>query len=89
MSKGQVITSIIGEAAFLGVVGFAMGSVVGLMFHRVTVSYMRVAGFPMTFMIPYEAIIITLVIALATAVISAVYPANKASKQNIVDSIRT
>lgn len=89
MSKGQVITSIIGEAAFLGVVGFAMGSVVGLMFHRVTVSYMRVAGFPMAFMIPYEAIIITLAIALATAVISAVYPANKASKQNIVDSIRT
>jgi putative ABC transport system permease protein len=89
MSKGQVITSIIGEAAFLGVVGFAMGSVVGLMFHRVTVSYMRVAGFPMAFMIPYEAIAITLIIALATTVISAVYPANKASKQNIVDSIRS
>jgi putative ABC transport system permease protein len=89
MSKSQVVTSIIGEAAFLGGVGFAMGSVVGLMFHRVTVSYMRVEGFPMAFMIPYEAIAITLVIALITAVISAVYPANKASKQNIVDAIRT
>jgi len=88
MSKSQVITSIIGEAAFLGGVGFAMGSVVGLMFHRVTVSYMRVEGFPMAFMIPYDAFVITLVIALATAVISAVYPANKASKQNIVDAIR-
>jgi putative ABC transport system permease protein len=88
MSKSQVITSIIGEAAFLGGVGFAMGSVVGLMFHRVTVSYMRVEGFPMAFMIPYDAFIITLVIALATAVISAVYPANKASSQNIVDAIR-
>jgi putative ABC transport system permease protein len=88
MSKSQVITSIIGEAAFLGGVGFVMGSVVGLMFHRVTVSYMRVEGFPMAFMIPYDAFVITLVIALATAVISAVYPANKASKQNIVDAIR-
>ncbi len=89
MSKSQVITSILGEAAFLGGVGFAMGSVVGLMFHRVTVSYMRVEGFPMAFMIPYEAIALTLVIAIATAVISALYPANKASKQNIVDAIRS
>jgi putative ABC transport system permease protein len=88
MSKAQVITSIIGEATFLGVVGFAMGITVGLMFHRVTVSYMRVAGFPMAFIIPVDAIIITLFLALLTAVIGAVYPANKASKQNIVESIR-
>lgn len=88
MSKSQVITSIIGEATFLGVVGFAMGIAVGLMFHRVTVSYMRVAGFPMAFIIPVEAMAITLFLALLTAVIGAVYPANRASKQNIVDSIR-
>ncbi len=88
MSKSQVVTSIIGEAAFLGVVGFAMGIIVGLMFHRVTVSYMRLEGFPMAFMIPFDAMAVTLVLALLTAVISAVYPANKASKQNIVDAIR-
>ncbi len=88
MSKSQVVTSIIGEAAFLGVVGFAMGVTVGLMFHRVTVSYMRVAGFPMAFMIPFAAMAITLVLAILTAVISAVYPADRASKQNIVESIR-
>ncbi|HUK84227.1 MAG TPA: FtsX-like permease family protein [Candidatus Acidoferrum sp.] len=88
MSKSQVVTSIIGEATFLGVVGFAMGVTVGLMFHRVTVSYMRVAGFPMAFMIPFAAMAITLVLAILTAVISAVYPADRASKQNIVESIR-
>ena len=89
MSKSQVVTSIIGEAAFLGVVGFAMGIIVGLMFHRVTVSYMRLEGFPMAFMIPFDAMAITLVLALLTAIISAVYPADRASKQNIVDAIRT
>lgn len=88
MSKSQVVTSIIGEATFLGVVGFAMGIIVGLMFHRVTVSYMRLEGFPMAFIIPFEAMAITLFLALMTAVISAVYPADKASKQNIVDAIR-
>ena len=88
MSKSQVITSIIGEATFLGVVGFAMGIIVGLMFHRVTVSYMTLEGFPMAFMIPSDAIVITLFLALMTSVISAIYPADRASKQNIVDAIR-
>jgi len=88
MSKFQVVTSIIGEATFLGVVGFAMGIIVCLMFHRVTVSYMRLEGFPMAFIIPYQAIEITFFLAILTAVISAVYPAEKASKLNIVDAIR-
>ena len=88
MSKSQVVTSIIGEASFLGVVGFAMGIIVGLMFHRVTVSYMRLEGFPMAFIIPFDAMAITLFLALLTSVISAVYPADRASKQNIVDAIR-
>jgi putative ABC transport system permease protein len=88
MSKTQVVTSIIGEATFLGVVGFAMGIVVGLMFHRVTVSYMRLEGFPMAFIMPYDAMAVTLFLAILTAVISAVYPADRASKLNIVDAIR-
>ncbi len=88
MSKTQVVTSIIGEATFLGVVGFAMGIIVGLMFHRVTVSYMRLEGFPMAFIMPYDAMAVTLILAVITAVISALYPADKASKLNIVDAIR-
>lgn len=72
----------------MGVVGFAMGIIVGLMFHRVTVSYMRLEGFPMAFIIPYQAMEITFFLAILTAVISAVYPAEKASKLNIVDAIR-
>ncbi len=89
MSKSQVMTSIIGEAAFLGVVGFIMGVVLGLMFHRVTVSYMALAGFEMPFILPVQAMVAILFIAVLTAVISAIYPANKASKQNIVEAIRT
>ena len=43
----------------------------------------------MAFILPYDTMMITLVLALVTAVIGAVYPALRASKQNIVDSIRT
>jgi ABC-type lipoprotein release transport system permease subunit len=88
MSKFQVVVSIIGEATFLGIVGFFSGTVVGLIFHRITVSYMHAAGFPMAFIIPYDAIGLTLVLAVITSVMSALYPSNRASKLNIVEALR-
>ena len=89
MSRGQVVVSIFGEAACLGFIGFLAGTAVGLIFHRITVSYMATAGFPMPYIIPYDAIWISLIIAILTSIISAVYAANRASKLNIVESLRT
>jgi ABC-type antimicrobial peptide transport system permease subunit len=88
MSRFQVVVSIIGEATCLGIVGFFSGTVVGLIFHRITVSYMRLEGFPMAFIVPFDAIWLSLVLAILTSIISAVYPANRASKLDIVDALR-
>jgi putative ABC transport system permease protein len=88
MSRPQVISSIVGEAAVLGVVGFLVGSVIGLIFHRITIAYMSLMGFPMEFFVPYDSIIIILFLALVTSIMSAVYPAFRASRLNIVDAIR-
>jgi ABC-type antimicrobial peptide transport system permease subunit len=88
MSRFQVVISIIGEATCLGIVGFFSGTVVGLIFHRITVSYMRLEGFPMAFIIPFDAIGLSLVLAILASIISAVYPANRASKLDIVDALR-
>jgi ABC-type lipoprotein release transport system permease subunit len=89
MSRGQVVVSIFGEAACLGFIGFLSGTAIGLIFHRITVSYMSLAGFPMPYIIPYDAIWISLLLAIITAITSAVYAANRASKLNIVESLRT
>ena len=88
MSRGQLVASILGEAACLGFIGFITSVAVGLIFHRITVSYMRVAGFPMPYIIPYDAIWVSLVLAIVTSIVSAVYAANRASKLNIVESLR-
>ena len=88
MSRAQVVFSIIGEAASLGVVGFISGTAVGLMLYRAVVSYMRVEGFPMPFILPVDAIILSLVLAIITSIISAVYPAHRASKLDIVEALR-
>ena len=88
MSRLQIVALIIGEAACLGVVGFLSGTMVGLIFHRITVSYMWLEGFPMAFLIPYAAIAVSFVLAITTSIISAIYPANRASKLDIVDALR-
>jgi putative ABC transport system permease protein len=88
MSRFQVVNSIIGEATCLGIVGFLSGTVVGLIFHRITVSYMRMAGFPMAFILPTDAIGLALILAVVTAVLSAIYPANRASEIDIVEALR-
>jgi len=88
MSRSQVVVSIVGEAACLGVVGFFSGTVIGISIYRAVVSYMRVEGFPMPFIMPVEAIFLSLVLAIITSIISAVYPANRASRLDIVDALR-
>jgi ABC-type antimicrobial peptide transport system permease subunit len=89
MSRTQVVVSIFGEAACLGVIGFLVGTAVGLIFHRITVSYMRLAGFPMPYIIPYDAIWVSLALAIITSITSAVYAASRASRLNIVEALRT
>lgn len=88
MSKFQVVTSIIGEATFFGILGFIVGTILGLIFHRITVSYMRLMGFPMSYFMPLDNIGIALGLAVLTSVISAVYPAYRASKLNIVEALK-
>jgi len=88
MSRPQVVSAIVGEASVLGVVGFLVGTMIGLIFHRISITYMSLMGFPLEFFVPYDSIIIILFLALITSIMSAVYPAFAASRLNIVDAIR-
>jgi ABC-type antimicrobial peptide transport system permease subunit len=49
---------------------------------------MRIAGFPMPYIVPYDAIWVSLALAIITSIASAVYAANRASKLNIVEALR-
>jgi putative ABC transport system permease protein len=88
VSNAQVVTSIIGEGVTLSVVGFVMGTILGLIFHQITVSYMRLTGFEMPYLIPFDSIGLSLVLAILTSILSAAYPAYRASKLNIIDALR-
>ncbi|MCK4952682.1 ABC transporter permease [Candidatus Bathyarchaeota archaeon] len=88
MNKLQIISIILGEVTVLGVVGFFLSVLTGMIFHRITVSYMSVAGFPMPFHIPFGAFGISLLLSLFTTTISVIYPSYRATKINIVEALR-
>jgi putative ABC transport system permease protein len=88
MSRFQVITSIIGEAWVLAITGFLVGTAAGLILYQVTISFMRLAGFPIPFTIPFNSIWLSLLLAVLASLISAAYPAYRASKLNIIEALR-
>jgi ABC-type antimicrobial peptide transport system permease subunit len=88
MSRLQVITSIIGEVLVLGTVGFLIALGLGVIFQSIVVTFMNLSGFVMPFVISAISIEIALVEAVAISVLSAAYPAYRASKLDIVDSLR-
>jgi putative ABC transport system permease protein len=88
MNKGQVITIILGEVIVLGIIGFFLSIITGMIFHRITVSYMTFAGFPMPYIIPFDAFGLSLGLALLTSTISVIYPSIRATKLNIVEALR-
>jgi putative ABC transport system permease protein len=88
MHTFQVIITILGEAFVISIIGFLVGSISGLILHHGMISYMRLTGFPITYIFPSEAIALSLVLALLSSFISAAYPAYHATKLNIIETLR-
>jgi putative ABC transport system permease protein len=89
MSRFQVVMLVIGEAAVLACVGFTIGTISGVILNQVTIGFMRAAGFPIPYMIPFDSIWLSLLLAIVASFVSAAYPAYHASKLKIVDSLRS
>jgi len=88
MSKWQIIITIVGEAIVISSVGFLIGTISGLLLHQVMVSYMQLTGFPIPYIIPFDAITLSLTLALGSSFLSAAYPAYRASNLNIIEALR-
>ena len=74
MSAFQVLSSILSEAFILAVIGFAVGLIIRFDLPQVMLSYMRIAGFHMAYIIPWDAFSLSLVMTLLTSIINADYP---------------
>jgi putative ABC transport system permease protein len=88
MSRAQIITCIVGEVLVLGSIGFITAITLGLIFQSIIVQFMNISGFIMPQVISINSIEIAIIEAIAISTISAAYPAYRASKLDIVNSLR-
>jgi putative ABC transport system permease protein len=90
MTRGQVVYLILSESALLGLLGGALGSVLGLwMLRFILDSSVSVSGYNLLYVFPRQAIVTCVVIALAVPPLAGLWPAWRGARANIVEALRS
>lgn len=87
-SRSQILCLFLTEAMLIGLVGFLVALPCGLVLLKGVTSTMTLAGLWFPFMIPWSAVGQSVLFALIAAVIGAIYPAYKASRLSITESLQ-
>ena len=88
MTRGQVVSMVLAEAALMGLIGGILGLVFGIILSRVIMLGMTaMSGYQLTYMLPLGRVFLALFIALVISVIAALIPAQRASRVRILEAI--
>ena len=89
MTRWQVTKMILAEALLIGVIGGGLGLLFGLFQSRVVISTVNsTAGYDLTYILPTQGIIVSLVIALFVSQLAAILPAARAARLRIIEAIQ-
>jgi putative ABC transport system permease protein len=89
MTKWQVGKMILAESGLMGLIGGAFGLVFGLFLSRlILVAANAIQGYDLTYVLPREGIVISLLIALIISQVAAIWPAQRASKIRVIEAIQ-
>jgi len=88
MSRGQILGILLTEAGFLGLVGFLIGLPSGLLLLKSATSTTTAVGFLLPYIIPWSAILQSLVLAVVASLVGALYPALTASRMSITKALQ-
>jgi putative ABC transport system permease protein len=89
MAKVQIVKTVMGQAAFIGLLGIAAGAVAGLVLAR-SINWCLGAlyGHPVAFAMRPDFAVLLLTLALAVVFIAALVPARRAAKVNPIQAMR-
>ncbi len=87
MSRGQVRGLFLGEGVTLGLFGFLLAVPGGLLLLRGATNSTTIAGFWLPFVVPWQAILQSLVLAVLAVVAGTLYPAFTASRMQITQAL--
>jgi len=88
-TRGQIIKMVLAEAALMGVIGGILGLGTGIVLARILfIGMTTMSGYQLTFVLPPEAIGISLVMALVISQIAAIPPAIRAARVRILETVQ-
>lgn len=89
MTQWQVAKMILAEAGMMGLAGGGFGLVFGLLMSRVVLQAMNaVTGYELSYVIPVEGVLVSLLIALIVSQFAALWPARRAAGINVIEAIQ-
>ncbi len=88
MTRFQIVKMIESEAGLLGVIGGALGLLLGILLTWILLQAMgAMSGYQLEFMMPVKAIWMSIVVALVTSFVAALFPAMKAARTPMLSAI--
>ncbi|MBN2849835.1 MAG: FtsX-like permease family protein, partial [Erysipelotrichaceae bacterium] len=88
MTRFQVIRMILAEAGLLGIIGGILGLGFGILLTRIFLAAMgAMSGYDLEFVMPVKAMWFSVVVALATSQLAALFPAIRASRTPVLTAI--
>ncbi|HAV77988.1 MAG TPA: hypothetical protein DCX53_11620 [Anaerolineae bacterium] len=88
MTRAQIIYMVLAEAGLIGVIGGVLGVGTGMVLARILfIGMTTMSGYQLTFVMPPEGILISLIAAVIISQIAAIFPSRRASKVKILEAV--
>ena len=88
MTRGQLVSMILAEAALMGLIGGLLGIIFGIILSRIFMLAMTaMSGYDLTYVLPAGRIVIAVIIAFLVSQLAALFPAMRAARIRILDAI--
>ena len=88
-TRGQIVKMVLAEAALMGVIGGLLGLGTGIILARILfIGMTTMSGYQLTFVLPPEAIWISVLIALLVSQVAAIPPALRAARVRILEAVQ-
>jgi len=88
MSRNQILSMLLTEACFMGILGFIIGLPSGLLLLKSATSTTTITGFWLPYIVPWLTIVQAFVYAIIASFAGALYPAFKASRMSITRALQ-
>ena len=88
MTRGQVVQMVLAEAGLLGLLGGILGLLTGVILARILFYGMTaMSGYKLTFVMPIDGVLLTLLVALIISQVAGILPARRAAGIRILEAV--